>query len=171
MGRVLVVFLGGSRLCLAGEASGGSCYAGGRRVQGAGVLVVLRLALGCWRRRKVCCSHGGLRGCIVQRTGGRAEGCSTACPTVREVGEWREGASALWLLLLWTHVAPCSCFSRRKVKVGPGYWPLAASLMTALVSQTRSKQTACEDKCSDCRRRRSSQTTWTAKRTLMLHCD
>lgn len=62
----------------------------------------------------------------------------------------RAGAS---LRLLWTQVAPCTCFSRRKVTVGRDYWLLGAFCLAALVSQTHSEQTTCEDWRSWCRRR------------------
>lgn len=70
----------------------------------------------------MCGSHGGeLREGIVQRAGGQAVGRLGGGDGV---GECSAGAS-LWLLR--TQVAPCSCFSRRQVKVRHRYWPRAAS--------------------------------------------
>lgn len=64
-----------------------------------------------------------------------------------------QGASALWLWLLWTQVAPCSCFSCRKVKVGHNYWPLAA---TPFDSARLANTQRTDDVREECRRRRSS---------------
>lgn len=76
----------------------------------------------------------------------------------------------MWFRLLWTQVAPCTCFSRRKVKVGRDYWLPGAFRLAALVSQTHSEQAACEDRragVGDVR----SVLEGRSRSALKLHCD
>lgn len=84
------------------------------------------------------------------------------------VGECCAGAS-LWLL--GTQVAPCSCFRRRKVRVGPSYWLLAAFLFgsarranTQRTDDVRGQTQLVLAPSGVCSR-------WAAERALMLHCD
>jgi hypothetical protein len=85
------------------------------------------------------------------------------------VGECCAGASLLWLL--WTQVAPCSCFSRRKVKVRHSYWLLAAFLFggarltnTQRTDDVRGQTQLVLATSEVCRK-------WAAERALMLSCD
>jgi hypothetical protein len=69
--------------------------------------------------------------------------------------------------MLWTHVAPCARFSRRKVKVGRDYWLLGAFCLAALVSQTHHEQTVCEERRAGAGDVRSLE----LPLPLPLHCD